>query len=502
MWSWVKQRPRLMIFVVALALRLLVFSSVAQDESRMSGPDAEDYQRRAVNLLHHGVFSGLDLTDGIHEPTGPIIDRHKRIIATTGPYLYDVHRTPGYPVFVAAVYGIIGERPMWVALVQCVLGALTCVVTFQLAEFLGSRRAALWAGCALAIELFAVLLSNALVTETLFGLLLTSGLLALFHAHRRDALLPAIAAGLCIGLSILCRPIGLYLIALPSVWLAVSGSQPRTRRLQLGAAFCICAIATVLPWMARNHAHFGQWQLTSIQGLNLYTFKSVYIETGSLGRLNPNRIKSLQDRMADDFAASLGDRRFNYLEMAREYQRAGLQRISSHPVKYAVAHLSGTVTFFGLMSPNTLCTILGVPSPALSGTREEQRADGVVRRIVGYLSDVPAWFLVVYAAGWLWSLTIISLAGWSSLVNWRNQHLLPYFCLLVLCIAYFCLTAGPQGDSRFRHPTMPLMAVLGGYGLRRWRSSAEQHSSETARVDIQGDRSDAAIGRDSLRAAS
>lgn len=483
MWSWVKQHPRLMIFVVALALRLLVFASVAFDESRMSGPDAEDYQRRAVNLLHHGVFSGLDLTDGVREPEGPIIDRHHRVIATAGPYLYDVHRTPGYPAFVAAVYRVCGERPMWVALVQCVLGALTCVVAFQLAEFLGSRHAAIWAGFALAIELFAILLSNALITETVFTLLLTCGLLALFHAHRTGKLLPAMTAGLCVGLGILCRPIGLYLIALPTIWLAVSGKQTRSRRCQLGAAFCLCAIATIAPWMARNYAHFGQWQFTSIQGLNLYSFKSVYVETGSLGRLNPNRIKSIQDQMAEEFATSLNGRRLNYLEMAREYQRAGLERISSHPIKYGLAHLSGTVTFFGLMSPHTLCTTLGVPIPALVGNEEQRRADGLLRRVTGYLTSVPAWFLALYVVGWSWSTVIILLAGWGVVSNWRDPALRPYVVLLSLCVAYFCLSAGPQGDSRFRAPTMPMMAVLGGYALQRWRNKASRLACDTRNDD-------------------
>lgn len=474
-----------MIFLIAVAVRLVVFSCVAVDESRMSGPDAEDYQLRAENLLRHGVFSGLDLSNGVHEPDGSVVDKYGRVIATAGPYLYDVHRTPGYPLFLVAIYKLCGERPMWVALVQCGLGALTCVVVFQLAQFLGDRQAAFWAGLWLALELMAVLLCNALLTETLFTLLLTTAVLALFHVHRAGNFGWAIVAGLCIGVAILCRPIGLYLIVIPTAWLAVSGSQVVRRRMLASLLFAGCSAVVLVPWMLRNNSHFGQWQITSIQGLNLFSFKAPYLDVGCLGRLHPDRFEAAQHAMTSEFTASLGDRRLNYLEMSREYQSAALRRIAARPVDYAIVHLSGTLSFFGLLSPHTVRSILGVSAPGLPRKASDGLPTRLIPRVLEYVSQLPAWFWGLYVAALLWSSAIILLAVWNVFATWHDRSLRPYVCLLVLCVAYFCLSAGPQGDARFRHPTMPLMSVLAGYGVERLR--AKWQHRDLASQGLSGD---------------
>src|SRR5262245_48954414 len=68
-------------------------------------------------------------------------ERLGHVLATTGeytrypdtqPFVPETIRTPGYPLFVAAVYRVFGESHMAVALVQAVLFAALTTIVFAL----------------------------------------------------------------------------------------------------------------------------------------------------------------------------------------------------------------------------------------------------------------------------------------------------------------------------------------------------------------------------------
>ncbi len=74
-----------------------------------------------------GTFSQYDPVPST-DPVGPAymsVGGVRRVIATGGPFRYDVFRTPGYPAFLAGIYAIFGEADRQVVLIQCLLGAAT-----------------------------------------------------------------------------------------------------------------------------------------------------------------------------------------------------------------------------------------------------------------------------------------------------------------------------------------------------------------------------------------
>lgn len=105
------------VVIVALGLRLTVFAMTYQNSQRVQHDDSGSYIRPALNLIHYATFTQLPQEQEFREPDQPF----KRgisarvptdLIATKGPYLYDVFRTPGYPFFLAVIFKTSGYAPL------------------------------------------------------------------------------------------------------------------------------------------------------------------------------------------------------------------------------------------------------------------------------------------------------------------------------------------------------------------------------------------------------
>jgi 4-amino-4-deoxy-L-arabinose transferase-like glycosyltransferase len=105
----------------SLFVKIVFMVSVAvSDPSRFLTSDTESYHASARALLHAGSFS----------------------LSPAQPDLPQVIRTPGYPVFVAAIYGLLGESYPNVILMQIILGTVTTVLVYSIADrFWGSATA-------------------------------------------------------------------------------------------------------------------------------------------------------------------------------------------------------------------------------------------------------------------------------------------------------------------------------------------------------------------------
>src|SRR5947209_2253451 len=87
-WAW--------IVVLAAVEGLFVVAVVRPSLNDVFGGDGAQYQRYALNLIHHGVFSE----------------------ATTAPYHPGVVRSPGYPAFIAALEWLGGAHVVVIQAVQ------------------------------------------------------------------------------------------------------------------------------------------------------------------------------------------------------------------------------------------------------------------------------------------------------------------------------------------------------------------------------------------------
>jgi 4-amino-4-deoxy-L-arabinose transferase-like glycosyltransferase len=332
-------------------------------------------------------------------------------------------------------------------------------------------RAGWWGGLILALDPGSVLNSNLVITETLYTWLIAASLLLLVSYWRHARLGYLFAAGLLLGLSILSRPAGTYLPVLAAIWVFLFAA--RTWRSST-AALCPLLIGLAIPlvpWAARNHSTFGAWQLSSIQGLNLFFCKAADLESNSLG--DQERSNAALKMMEEEIRPAIEETPRNQLEMAQLYQTFAVRRLLRQPVPYARLHVLGTVKL--LLSHHAHDFYL------LNGWKYQET--GLLAMLLGGGEDSARqsgprdWFAISFALGetcWLLALYILAvLALWR---GWRVETR-ALLVLLVLMALYSVALPGPEGIARFRVPAMPAIALLAGLGVGRLRMLSFKRSS-------------------------
>jgi len=224
--AWLLSRSVLSYLVLlaslALALRLLWVVLAPGDATS----DAACYENLAARLAR-GMGYVRSATDPV--PTA--------------------YRPPGYPIFLALLYLVLGVHHWVPGIAQAILGTLSCLLVYRLgARSLGEAPGRI-AGIALAIYPNHIYYTSASMSETLSVTLMlaTLCLLARGPLLRTRELL---AAGLMAGGSALVRPETMLL------WLLVIALLLAWGRVPCGAVrallFTVGLILAILPWTLRN----------------------------------------------------------------------------------------------------------------------------------------------------------------------------------------------------------------------------------------------------------
>lgn len=165
-------------------------------------------------------------------------------------------RMPGYPVFLAGVYWLLGAEPLAVRLVQALLGALTCIPVFLIGRRLGGDVAGVLAALGVALHPILLYMTGWVYSETLFLLLLWTGLWLFVRILDAGAPRYALLAGVVLGIATLVRP---EIVFLP-LFVAAIGVVLRWPRRVLGAIVFVQVVllVVILPWTVRNTLTHGK----------------------------------------------------------------------------------------------------------------------------------------------------------------------------------------------------------------------------------------------------
>ena len=254
----------LWITLAGLALRLLffVYFPAVTDDSRI-------YIDLAQNWLQHGIYGQTEL--------GQIVPADTRL--------------PGYPAFLAAVFGIFGVGSIRAVMVaQILLDLCTCLIIADVASrIIPGSRAARVAFFLTALCPFLANYAAAVLTETLevffTALALDCAVMALGRGRALSGggsawWLLWVATGTSIGACILLRPDGGILLVAVAVYVAAaipkqtSGSGVETAlparcadthaiRLRgpvAAAVVAVLALAPLVPWTIRNFRALHHFQ--------------------------------------------------------------------------------------------------------------------------------------------------------------------------------------------------------------------------------------------------
>ena len=136
--------------------------------------------------------------------------------------------------------------------------------------------------------------------------------------------------------------------------------------------------------------------------------------------------------------------------------------ILEHPLAYTLIHLGGVARI--LFDPGSVDYLKVFHSyPRMGGTLADIADRGLMPVVLGLVRGNPLVFWTQLALFALlaayYVLALLGLFRRSRAGVWER-------IALVAVIAYFvAVSGGPHGYSRFRHPAMPFLCVLAGFGL-------------------------------------
>jgi hypothetical protein len=418
-----------------------------------------------VAYLYARDVAIFDSKPSYEVPAKELISHH-RFFSNGSP---EIVRTPGYPLLLTA--GLMLHRLELVTiLLQIVLSCFTVYMVYRTAQLLFKRgEPSIIAAALYAIEPLSILYTSQLLTETLFAALVTVWLYFLARYFNRHLLRDLVISGVSLAASVYVRPIGYFLPVIIAAevltWARMNGG-PDARRLCVHVAvFMIVSAGLIFLWQLRNWRETGYSGFSGIASINMYFFQaaSVLAAQQHVPFLEMQRRLGFKDdpvyyeRHPEQRTWTLGQR-LNYMKSEAAHI------LLSNPWIYARIHFEGIIrTIFDPGATGYLIFFKLYPHGGGGGLFEAMRNAGI------------------WQATW-------ELAAKKPFVFWTNVLLLPLELLYLLCacvalssrrlmrdptiivavsavIYYLVISGGPTAHSRFRHPAMPIICVLAGYGL-------------------------------------
>jgi hypothetical protein len=213
----------------------------------------------------------------------------------------------------------------------------------------------------------------------------------------------------------------------------------------------------VAAWQVRNRVETGYSGFSAISDLNLYLYQ------GASARAKAEGVpfREVQQRLRT-FEGHPEHASWTETQRSAFMKREGLRMILEHPLAYALVHLGGMARI--LLDPGSVDYLKVFQSyPRLGGTLADIADRGLMPVVLGLVRGHPLVFWTQFVLFALlaayYVLAVLGLFGRSPAGVWER-------IALVAVMAYFvAVSGGPHGYSRFRHPVMPLLCVLAGFGL-------------------------------------
>lgn len=343
------KRQVLLILFCALALRIILLSI----ETQPLRSDSVTY-----NNLAQSILNGEYMLDG--RPTAYVV--------------------PGYPLFLSGIYCLIGEGQFGVRLVQSLLDVLTCFVFYLVCRRLFNEKYSLIALCVFAFFPSNALFTQAVLTETLFGLF---AMIVFLSVTRESTDGKIFFTGMFFGAAIIVRSSFAISVLLVPIYLYIYrqelfGNRSLMKPARYSLYFFTGFIIVLSPWLARNKQVMGALTLATQGGSTLWEGN------------NPKATGTWNKEAAD------ANPLFEYpdeIKREKEFRRQAVDYIINNPVRFFEL---GFRKLGYLFSSERMALLYFMDSPAgLTSTQVYRTVNPVYLAVV----NIP-YFVLMLAGAW------------------------------------------------------------------------------------------------------
>lgn len=245
----------------------------------------------------------------------------------------DFYIFPIYPLFLAFLR-FLHISYFHAKIVQCIVGALICLVIYKIGKRVFSEKTGLIAGFLWAVYPYSVVHSKALEDSTLLTFLVSLVILLSILFMEKRNYFNAMLLGLFCGLSAMTRNTFFAFLPFFFLWLIVYLKRQYWKHI-LTIIFGITIV--VAPWIIRNYIHTGQFVLTTHGGSVLWIGNNQYINSLLKANLNQDYVI-----MVPGFVNILADP-----EEDKAYYKKAINFIKSNPWTFIENTLLKLYYFYG-----------------------------------------------------------------------------------------------------------------------------------------------------------
>jgi 4-amino-4-deoxy-L-arabinose transferase-like glycosyltransferase len=356
---------------------------------------------------------------------------------------WERNRTPGFPLFIAAVYKIAGPKPYAASLVLILVSCCTVLLVYAVGKQAFGHRIGLLAGTLFALSPTSVFYAGSMFPDTLHAAAVTAGYWALLKAsnNRRYGLYAL--GGALLGLAGLIRPSTLYLALCTSLLIAWLHREWKAALL-----VAVLAWAVALPWAVRNLLVHGHFEVSSIGSYNMLYYNLAYARSRATG-VHPDQIRELYATQE----LSGVSRKALIEQEARKYWKQLFKN-----------QIIGSVIFWFLPPSYEAWARIFFGRAVATHARERLWQLGFFAVVRIHLRAPGGGFtfaqFVFYAI-----ITLLVLWGVFASIKTKTQvHATILGCLFFL---FFSLLTGAVIESRYRLQVEPILTVFAAKGLER-----------------------------------
>ncbi len=411
----------LLIIVLVLRFGLAWLAFTHPDRSLFI--DSQGYLQLAHSILHTGRFEATTYEETL--------------------------RTPGYPIFLAAVQALFGETIGPIILIQLAFTVLITCLLYLCGRMLDYKHIGLAAAWLYVLNPNALFWSLSVLTESLFALLIVLSFFCVVMAYKHLRLRWFALSGLLLGLATLTRPISLYLIP---IWTLIILLMLRSRMGSKSAliptvTFLVAAASLVLYWQTRNLILHGNFSLSTTTQVTI----SDFIATNTL---------------AEALSVTRDEARLMILEEP-DPMAYSFQVLRQYPISFIKVTIRGVArTLIGTEVGTWMRVIFDQPYQSSGLLTYLVRGDfkGVVDALSVRMQEGGVLSLALLFWGVGYSIIIYVLVVMGARRAFRSGMPTIRWAVIILLVsaAYLILIPQSNGDARFRVPAGPLLAMLGG----------------------------------------
>lgn len=375
-------------------------------------------------------------------------------------------RTPGYPVFVAAIQKI-GGSYFAVTFIQIFIAIFSALVIRRIGMRFASQAVGEAAAVLFLLNPVTLTLSLLIYSDMLFLLLFASGFSAALSLTENRFVPRVLFVSLLFGLAIYVRPIGLLAIPIFAASIVASRLTPRLKWRAVGALL-VCLLLLISPWMARNYARTGVFGFTSIQASSLSWATARFLA-------NEDGISVAEAKKELEVKIGAPESAWRDIRLSRRINTVDERIILERPFSYAAYHLTTSLPF---LFPSTIAFALDTYNGALNRAAPptlgaiQFLAAGDVRSF--YQGIMQSWWKVLERLGWLCVTVVALYAVWR-----RRKDVLAY--VLAFVIGYLMLLAGPAAGPRYSLQAWPFLLILFATGCGYLYERFTRRRSSSAR---------------------